>query len=90
MSEADWRLTGQEKYLRGVTLVWRRYSRYSPDWDHDHCAFCWAKFIEPPAEDCLREGYCTEDAYHWVCADCFADFRDRFEWVVLKESEGAG
>jgi hypothetical protein len=28
-----------------------------------------------------------EDDYHWVCDECFADFRDRFGWTVV-ESEG--
>ena len=40
----DWRLTGQENYLKGVTLYWKKYSRYSDTWDHDHCDFCWAEF----------------------------------------------
>jgi hypothetical protein len=30
-----------------VALVQRAYRRYAAnrDWDHDHCAFCWAKFM---------------------------------------------
>lgn len=42
----DWRLHGQEKYLQGITLTWKRYRAPSATWDHDHCAFCWAKFVD--------------------------------------------
>ena len=32
----------------------------------------------------INTGYSTLDAYHWVCLDCFADFRDLFEWDVVE------
>ena len=25
----------------------------------------------------------ADDDYHWVCEQCFADFRDRFNWTVV-------
>ena len=80
----DWRLQAQHKYLQGVPLVRRTYRRYAknPDWDHDHCAFCWAKFVEGVAPDALQVGYCTPDEYHWVCDTCFHDFKDQFGWQV--------
>jgi hypothetical protein len=43
----DWRLTGQEQYLADVTLVRKHYRAQSEEWEHDHCAFCWSKFIDP-------------------------------------------
>jgi len=43
----DWRLRGQEDYLRGATLVRKRYKAWSEDWEHDHCEFCWTKFMDP-------------------------------------------
>jgi len=81
---SDWRLTNQMKFLRGVALVRRPYRRYAknPDWDHDHCAFCWAKFMEGNDPECLHEGYATPDDYHWICVECFADFREMFEWAA--------
>ena len=81
----DWRRQGQESYLKGVTLVRRSYRRYprNPSWDHDHCEFCWAKFMVEDYPDVLHEGYATEDDYHWICETCFADFRDEFEWRLL-------
>lgn len=39
----DWRLQGQEKYLKGVTLYLKKYIKIGDAWDHDHCEFCWAK-----------------------------------------------
>jgi hypothetical protein len=81
----DWRLTGQEKYLQGVELCYRKYRRYpaNPDWDHDHCEFCWAKFMVEDYPDVLHEGYCTLDEYRWICPNCFDDFREKFQWQVV-------
>lgn len=77
----DWRLCGQEDYLKGVTLQRKRYQRYSSTWDHDHCEFCWAKFAEEDLiPDALHEGYTTADDYHWICESCFEDFKEQFEW----------
>ncbi len=78
---SDWRLTNQMKYLKGVNLVFKPYKMKSEKWDHDHCEFCSAKFMEPPHE-ALYEGYTTEDNYRWICKDCFNDFKDLFEWKV--------
>lgn len=66
----DWRLTGQEADLQDATLVRQPYRAHSPAWEHEHCAFCWAKFMDPNfSEDhrsfiaehpeILTEGYTT-------------------------------
>jgi hypothetical protein len=83
----DWRLQGQERYLTGVTLVRRGYRKYpeNPEWDHDHCEFCSAKFMVGDQPDFLHEGYCTEDEYRWICETCVADFKDRFGWALRSE-----
>jgi len=78
----DWRLTNQERYLKGVTLVWRSYSPANPENDHDHCAFCSAKFMNVNAPEVLRTGFSTVDREHWVCKSCFDDFADLFGWRV--------
>jgi hypothetical protein len=89
----DWRLTqGADKFLRGASLRWKVFKKPRPDWDHEHCSFCWAKFID--AEDLARyvqteesgqvytEGYTTTEDhgrgadYYWVCKPCFEEFRD--------------
>lgn len=86
--ESDWRLQGQEAYLRGATLV-RRHYRATATNDHDHCQFCWAKFMEADFAGVLREGYATPDGYRWICETCFRDFRELFGWNLLSEDEGA-
>lgn len=92
----DWRLQGQDSYLMGATLCWRRYRHYpwwNPDWDHDHCDFCWATFMDRgDVPDVLREGYTnaeqvingtiTPESAIWICLQCFEDFRERFKWSV--------
>lgn len=82
----DWRRTGQERLLTGATF--RRQSYHPPrqTWDHEHCKFCWAKFMAEGASDdpsVLAEGYVTEGD-HWVCERCFADFRQEFGWTVAE------
>ena len=81
-TEPDWRLRGQEQYLQGATLVWRIYlnGTGNPKWDHDHCEFCWAKFMVEDLPEVLHEGYSTEDRSHWICPDCFNDFNAQFQW----------
>ena|SRR5665213_2304878 len=85
--DTDWRLQGQERYLQGVALLHRDYPRCQKnvDWDRDHCAFCWGNFMVEDLPDVLHAGYCTEDEYHWICEQCFKDFRDQFCWRVLSE-----
>jgi hypothetical protein len=94
----DWRLRGQEDYLQGVTLRWKQYAgqpNWNPEWDHDHCEFCWAKFMDADLPDVLRTGYTnTEQVIHgkvrpeggcWICPGCFEDFHERFSWKVANE-----
>lgn len=80
----DWRLQGQEKYLAGKKLMKVRYFRWSKTWDHDHCDFCWATFSEYEID--LHEGYVTEDKHTWICPECYKDFKEMFDWVLI-ESE---
>jgi ribosomal protein S27AE len=72
---------GQERFLTGATLTFRRYEPPRPDWDHDHCEFCGAKFMAADHPDVLHEGYATADN-RWVCPPCFADFRNQFGWTA--------
>lgn len=45
---------------------------------HEHCAFCWEKALTDKA----CEFYCTEDMKHWICAGCFRDLHEKFNWQV--------
>lgn len=76
----DWRRRGQERFLKGKQLSLRAYEPPRPDWDHDHCAFCTRKLSRDEGD--LHRGFATEDARHWVCEDCFADFRAEMQWIV--------
>jgi hypothetical protein len=78
-TESDWRLAGQERYLKGVTLYWRKVSLASVS-DHEHCEFCGAKFMA--GDGGLHEGFTTENNYRWVCRPCFEDFRELFQWTI--------
>ena len=86
----DWRLNNQEKYLMGVTLVRSLYRQYpyNPEWDHDHCEFCFTKFsLDTRIEDALQAGYTTTDEYRWICQTCFEDFKEMFKWKVIDSPE---
>ena len=80
--EQDWRLQGQENYLRLRKLVFKNYSDRTHKSDHDHCEFCGDKFSELIPES-LKSGYTTENDYHWICNKCFTDLKDKFEWTTL-------
>jgi len=86
--DSDWRLQGQERYLQGAVLSHLRYRRKDLKSDHDHCEFCWAKFMEEDYPEVLHEGYCTRDSYRCICEGCFADFCDRFHWTLEKDEGG--
>ena len=90
----DWRLNaGNAKLFRGAVFAEKRYVRWSPEWDHDHCAFCWEPFAQEGTDadrpDTHHEGFSTagppndpKDDYYWVCRRCFADFRDHLGWTL--------
>lgn len=85
-SKKDWRLDGQEEYLRGVTLYHVAFTPFSEQWDHEHCVFCFNKFSTD--EQDLHEGYCTEQTNTsssvWICPNCFRDFHLSFAWHVME------
>lgn len=86
----DWRIQGQEKSLTGAELIRRRYRRYArnPNWDHDHCEFCFDRFAVADPPEASPIGYATPDDYRWICETCFADFRGRFAWKVIADEVG--
>lgn len=81
----DWRLQGQETYLKEKTLTFSTYKVIDEDWDHDHCEFCFAKFSKN-IEGALKEGYKTQDE-RWICTECFNDFHKHFKWKVKLKQE---
>ncbi|HYW59011.1 MAG TPA: hypothetical protein VE909_00695 [Xanthobacteraceae bacterium] len=89
-NQKQWRIENV-KHLRGVGFQYRRYTRWSESWDHDHCAGCWAKFAEFEGPEIQHEGYATDSdyklgaAYEWVCQECFDDLRNDLQWSVSPE-----
>ena len=92
--EKDWRLgRGQEDYLKGKTLIWKKFkakpSKTNPSvmWDHEHCEFCWHKIMEncEDPEDYSTEGYCTADERTWICETCYNDFKETFKWTLVNK-----
>ena len=91
----DWRRSSPGA-PRGTRFRWREYTAPKPGWDHDHCLFCWAKFLPWSEEDkewlvadrhtIHFEGYATVEAsgsgFDWVCRPCFDDFAEELAFVV--------
>lgn len=75
---SDWRLNGQERYLYGVKLKHMNIKDKLNPSDHEHCKFCLEKISNYP--NTIHDAYCTEDEYHWVCDNCYNDFKTRFNW----------
>ena len=81
--DTDWRLQGQERYLKGAVVTYHKYRRTSESWDHDHCEFCLAKFMEASDDpDVKTDGYATVHGDRWICSTCLADFKERFTLVI--------
>ena len=76
----DCRIQGQDKYLAGLVLHWKKYKKLRDDWDHDHCSFCQGKFME--TGEFLKEGYATQDTRYWICEKCYEDFKTMFKWKI--------
>lgn len=81
IEENDWRLQGQEEYLKGKKLYYKKYKKYSERWEHEHCEFCSEKISEYKGD--LNYAYCTKDEKYWICEECFNDFKELFKWKVI-------
>jgi hypothetical protein len=85
MEKQDWGRIGW--HLRGKVLMHRHYRQYGKNlsWDHDHGEFCGVEFALRDDPEVQREGYATEDDYHWICTKCFTELREEFEWTAKEE-----
>jgi hypothetical protein len=62
-----------------------RWRPSRPGWDHDHCEFCSGEISDRPIDDHTQFNAAwvtADDEDHWVCPQCFDDFRDRFGWSI--------
>ena len=55
LAEDDWRRAGQENFLSDLAFARGTYQAYSGNWDHDHCEFCFVKFVDPNYAEWMRE-----------------------------------
>jgi hypothetical protein len=82
------------QHLKGLTLWRSTWTRPRAEWDHDHCAVCWAKFSDIDAPEILREGFTTGTdyahgaRYEWVCDPCFSKLRDEMGWSTAHGQKG--
>ena len=76
----DWRIMGQEGYLIGKTLQYRRFDRKLVREDFDQCEFCWEVFDEDKNNP--LPAYFEPTGQYWICETCFRDFREHFFWEV--------
>ena len=82
-SEGNWRLFGQDQYLHGLELVFKRYRSSSNSPIGDHCEFCSREFAEiADGPEVETEGYATRNGFRWICSQCYEDFKAKFEWTV--------
>ena len=73
----DWRLDGKDNWPAEREFRWVPWFSKQPDWDHDHCAFCWAEFAAIATEHApLAAGWlAVDDDATWVCPECMEAFR---------------
>lgn len=87
-AEKQWRID-LAHHLKGARLQFRRYTRWSDSWDHDHCEACSIKFAEFEGAQIEHEGYTTcadykhGAGYAWVCKTCFEDLKDDMQWILV-------
>lgn len=56
VDSTDWRFNSL-KAFQGKVFRLAEYHVPSPEWDHDHCEGCWARFADYDGPDVLHEGY---------------------------------
>ena len=78
----DWRLTNQMNYLFEKDLLHVPYEAYRPGWEHEHCDFC-----SETIDTSTKRAYCTTNKYHWICENCFNDFKETFKWEVVQQEK---
>jgi len=96
IEENDWRLEVAPKDLDNEKLIKEDVANFykvrkdewdgkNPFefWDHDHCAFCFEKFmVETAAEQPFA--YRSQDYNTWICETCYNDFNEKFKWKLIE------
>ena len=84
MEKDDWRLRGQEEYMKNIKFQYVKFTSQESLSLHTQCEFCWHKFMENPegVKDCSGYGYRSLNRRYWVCEKCFEDFKKMFCWSI--------
>ena len=81
----DWRIMGQEGYLKGKELVYQVFDRSICIEDFDQCEFCW-KVFDRDKKKPNKAYYCPSEKV-WICEKCFTDFQKYFNWKIVANNE---
>lgn len=73
----DWRIRGQEGYLKDKYLKHIKFNCELCFEDFDQCDFCYDIFDEGASE----MAYYDPDTRHWVCEKCYKEFKSYFNWT---------
>lgn len=78
----DWRIMGQEGYLKGKILQYRVFDRAICREDYCQCEFCWDTFESEAGSSTFA--YFEPSGKFWICDTCYRDFEQHFGWIVEK------
>lgn len=83
----DWRRRGQEQYLTGAQLTWKHYRSLTAEWEHEHCEFCWHKFLDPSYSPAHRQALEKEPDKHSAAGytNLADESRAAGKWWICKQ-----
>ncbi len=76
----NWHLTNQMNYLYQKNLIKGTFKLIVKAGSMNIVLFVLKKMIIPTL------AYSTEDRYHWICPECFDDFKTMFEWRIIEDN----
>lgn len=76
----DWRIMGQEGYLKDKKLQHRKFSQAMRTKDNDQCDFCYS-FLDRNHQG-ASYAYFEPITRSWICERCYQDFKEHFNWMV--------
>ena len=84
----DWRIGGQESYLKNKKLKHIKFSRSLVYEDYDQCEFCYDIFDDPNGNESNNlMAYYEPEKKVWICEQCYNDFKQYFNWTVEEDDK---
>lgn len=78
--QEDWRIMGQEGYLKDKKLQHMKFNRAMCTEDNDQCDFCYS-LLDGDNQD-ASYAYFEPITKSWICERCYKDFKDHFNWIT--------